>query len=173
MTYSEPNSSYFRIINWMKRIFYHTGSLLFSIPLALAAIGVVFVGPRGWFFSLLLLFGALYLSGAWRAIEVDKKARKIKRIKGFLWFSAGDWENIDHYDKILVGPETHRSAPGFITKGNMHHTSFNIYLVNKSGIRYTIEKMKDSRKAVKSGAYYARTMGLKYDHKNFEKGEVR
>jgi len=147
----------------VKRFFYHKRSLLFSIPLSLSAIAVIFIGPRGWFFSLLLLFAALYLSGTWTAIEIDKEKQKLKRIKGFLWFSSGEWEELSQYDKIYVGPEIHIGSSGTLIKDKKEKTSFNIYLINKAGIRYTLEKMQDLRPAMKNGAYYARIMGLQYD----------
>ncbi|MFT7613552.1 MAG: hypothetical protein ACI9J3_002527 [Parvicellaceae bacterium] len=147
----------------MTKLFYHTRSLLFSIPLSLLAIGVVFMGPRGWFFSLLLLFASLYLSGTWTAIKIDQKQKKLKRIKGFLWFSSGEWEQLSQYDKIYVGPEIHLASSGSLKKEDREPTSFNIYLINKAGIRYTLEKMQELRPAIKNGAYYARIMGLQYD----------
>ena len=147
----------------MKRTFYHTRSLIFSIPLALGALGLVFVGPKGWFISVLLAFGAIYLSGSWRAIEIDKSNNRLKRTRGFLWFTNGEWEEISNYDKIFIGPETHKLTRGERDQSNLNQTSFNIYLINKAGVRYTLEKFTDLRLAMKNGAYYARTMDISYD----------
>ena len=144
----------------MRKTFYHTGSLIFSIPLAAGALILAFLGPQGWFMSLLLLFGALYLSGSWRALEIDKNTQKLRRIRGFLWLKAGEWEKISSYDKIYVGPEIH-STNSSIT--NDSKTSFNIYLVNKKGARYTIEKFGDVRSAMRNGAFFARKLGITYD----------
>ena len=147
----------------MKKIFYHTGSLLISIPVLVIGLILVLVDTKWTFISLLCLFSATYLSGTWRALEIDKSNGRIRRIKGFLWMEFGDWEAIERYDSVYIGPERHNADSSRLNPVNYKHTTFNVYLVDKLGMRHTIEKPGTLDEAIKHGRSYSRYAGLKFD----------
>lgn len=100
------------------------------------------------YFALPLILSGIFLLLSPKGVMVDLTKRHVKEFYYFLFLKIGQWQNLDKYDLLVLGPNnSSKTIHGRYASHTVRNKSFSVYLLAEDKTKIELAEFTDYKKA--------------------------